>query len=314
VVPADPHEMRRLIDRVRPDVVHAGPIEPIARLAAEAGACPLVAVSWGFDLLRDAQGWARDRIAGTLARSDALLVDCEAAAAVSRDMGMAPDRIFNIPWGVDLDRFRPDPDRATRRRRLGWEGKVVVVSARSHEPQYGIDIIVDAFAAVAAAIPNLQLIVLGDGSLTPQLVAQALETGASGRVTFGGRVPSSELAGYLQAADIYVAASHVDGSSVTLLEAMAAGLPPVVSDIPGNREWVESGSNGLLYADGATASLRAALADLGGDAARRSAMGVRSRNIVAARADWSKNRLILDVLYRTATRAAANRRHVPSTS
>ena len=93
-----------------------------------------------------------------------------------------------------------------------------------------------------------------------------------------------------------------------------AGLPPVVSDIPGNREWVESGSNGLLYADGATASLRAALADLGGDAARRSAMGVRSRNIVAARADWSKNRLVLDVLCRTATRAAANRRHVPSTS
>ena len=306
-VPGEPGEMERLLGLVQADIVHAGPIEPIARIAAEAGAHPLVSGSWGFDLLRDAHGADRERIAWTLSRSDALLVDCEAAAQVARDLGMPPDRIFRLPWGVDLAQFHLDPDRNASRRRLGWDGQVVVVSARAHEPVYGIDTIVDAFASAVPTVPALRLHIFGSGRLTPQLAAQARAGGAASRITFGGQVQNAQLAEYMGAADIYVAAAHVDGSSVTLLEAMAAGLPALVSDIAGNREWVEQGISGLLYPDGDASALGDSLVMLGDDASRRQAMGLRGRRIVEARADWAANRLILGDLYQTAVRVSIGR-------
>jgi glycosyltransferase involved in cell wall biosynthesis len=68
-----------------------------------------------------------------------------------------------------------------------------------------------------------------------------------------------DLPGFLRAADVYVSASSSDGTSSSLLEAMASGLYPVVSDITANRPWVEHGKNGLLFAVGDAASLAEAL-------------------------------------------------------
>jgi L-malate glycosyltransferase len=307
--PTRPEQIAEILARVKPDVVHAGPLEPMARLAAEASARPLAAVSWGFDLLLDTQGPDRDRIAWTVRQADALLVDCQAAAAVAVQMGMASNRIFTLPWGVDLERFRPPSAyaRAAWRRRMGWEDAIVLISARAHEELYGIDVIIDGFAAVAASLPRLRLLVLGDGSLTPRLVAYANDRCPSGSVAFAGSVPNSELAEHLGGADIYVAASRVDGSSVTLLEAMAVGLPVVVSDIPGNREWVTSGFNGLLFPVADALALGSSIMELVGDSSTRATLGARGLAVVQKRADWQKNRLILDAFYRAAVGAAEHR-------
>ncbi len=64
--------------------------------------------------------------------------------------------------------------------------------------------------------------------------------GLEGRVQFAGNVPEDEMVTHFQASDVYISASHSDGSSVSLLQAMACGLPVIVSDIPGNREWVSA--------------------------------------------------------------------------
>src|SRR5204863_3303946 len=99
------------------------------------------------------------------------------------------------------------------------------------------------------------------------------------------------------AADIYVSASHIDGSSVTLLEAMASGLPAITSDIPGNAEWVEPGTSGVMFPDGDASALAQALTDLAPDSERMAAMGRRGRAIVEARADWARNRSRLFAAY-----------------
>ena len=75
------------------------------------------------------------------------------------------------------------------------------------------------------------------------------------KVFFGGHVPQIDLPGYYQAADLYISASHSDGSSVSLMEALASGLPVLVSDIPGNVEWVEPGRQGWLFKDSDVTSL-----------------------------------------------------------
>lgn len=296
----DTEAVHRAIQAARPDLVHAGPIRDVARLAAAAGARPLVTMSWGFDLLGDQHSGEAGDIAWTLDRTDVLVVDCEPAASAAQRFGFPRERMFQLPWGVDLDEIDSGLRRTHRRlrREFGWEDAVVVVSARAHEPIYGVDVVIDGFAAAAALRPDLRLLVIGSGSLTPKLIDQAATTGLADRIQFIGSLAHSELLARLAAADVYVSASHVDGSSVTLLEAMACSLPAIVSDIPGNREWVEPSASGMWFADGDAPSLAAALVTLADSSTcDRARMGARGRAIVADRADWRHNRRCLADAY-----------------
>ena len=106
---------------------------------------------------------------------------------------------------------------------------------------------------------------------------------------FLGQVGLAELPEIYRAADLYLSASHSDGSSISLLEALACGRPALVSDIPGNREWITPGEQGWLFPDGDDAALAGGIlrAAAGGDRLER--MGTRARCLAEERADWQKN-------------------------
>lgn len=293
--------VERAIAKTRPDVVHAGPIWPVAWSAARAQARPLVTASWGYDLTgewSDAQEY--DRAVWTLEQTDVLIVDSDASYAVARSLGMPTDRMIQLPWGVDLAMFRPAAEESRRQRResLGWQDSVIAVTARSHEPVYGVDVVLDGFAIAAATVPTLRLLVIGGGSLTADLQQRAISLGLGDRVRFSGPQANKDMAEILASADLYVSASHMDGSSVTLLEAMATGLPAIVSDIAGNREWVHNRLNGLWFPDRDVTALGSALADVAvAPATTRAAMGAEGRAIVVEKADWSRNRWRLNDAY-----------------
>ena len=130
---------------------------------------------------------------------------------------------------------------------------------------------------------------LGSGSMEIEIREQLTPAHRLDRVHFAGQVESERLPEYYRAADLYVSASHSDGSSVSLLEAMACGLPALVSDIPGNREWVEPQANGWRFPDGDAEALAQGLIDAchSRDAMRE--LGQRGRVVAESRADWSKN-------------------------
>ena len=301
-------EMRDAVSSIRPDVTQAGPLGTVARWAGEIGTRPLVAVSWGFDLLGDPSDAERRHLRRTLARADALIVDNRAAAAEAESLGIPVDRTVVLPWGVDLRRFGLADPEARRRTRLAYGGDdgTVVVTTRSHEPPYGVDIVIDGFIDVAGRDPDVRLLVVGDGSLTSSLKDRADRSGLGERVHFLGRRPPEEIASILAAADVYVSASRVDGTSVSLLEAMAARLPAVVSDIPGNREWIESGLDGQRFVDGDPHALAEALElVVRAPEAERRRLGRVGRRMVEDRADWSRNLERLDGAYRIAVAHAA---------
>ena len=104
-----------------------------------------------------------------------------------------------------------------------------------------------------------------------------------------GRLGAGALAGELRAADVYVSTSRSDSTSVSLLEAMACGIPPVVTDIPANREWITEGRNGLLVPPGDPVRLAEALRRMIGD--RELATAVRDLNVglVRERGLWRDN-------------------------
>lgn len=288
-VPRRRGELRRALEEVRPDLVHAGPIPRGALLTALAGFRPLVTMSWGSDLLRDARrGLGRWVARYTLSRSAALICDCETVRRAAQSLGMPEERIVVSPWGVDLRHFSPGPDGGLRSR-LGWESAFVILSTRSWERIYGVEVLVEGFIRAALSDASLRLLALSGGSLRHRMEDRLRRTGLADRVRFAGQVAHDELPAHYRAADVYLSASRCDGTSVSLLEAMASGLPSVVSDIPANREWVEPGVNGWWFRDGDAAALANSILAARGMGQGLKQVGRRARATAEARADWARN-------------------------
>jgi glycosyltransferase involved in cell wall biosynthesis len=105
-------------------------------------------------------------------------------------------------------------------------------------------------------------------------------------VTFAGQVPQADLPRFYHMADLYLSPAHVDGSSVSLLEALACGLPCLVSDIPTNREWVTENVNGWLFPDGDADALAARILRLLDDRQALDRAGQAARRTAEERANW----------------------------
>jgi len=290
---------RRVVQDVSPDLIHAGPLQPCAFYATLAGFHPLVSMSWGWDLLIEARkpipAWVAKQ---TIRRSDVLIVDADAVKSVAVELGMPENRIVQFPWGVDLEHFSPGESRV--RENLGWENAFVLLSTRKMESLYGVDIVVDAFLAAARENSKLRLIMLGQGTRKDEMEAKFQASGMMSRVHFCGQVGFDDLPQYYRAADIYLSASHSDGSSVSLMEALACGMPALLSDIPGNREWVIPGEQGWWFPDGDVRALTQAILNSYEQRPNHSRMSKMAREIAEERANWDDNKKGISEAYNLA--------------
>lgn len=296
-------DYRRVLRQYQPDVVHAGPVQSAAFLAALGGTRPLVTMSWGSDLLKNADRSRLYRWATrfTLGRSDVLVGDCRAVQDKAVTLGFPSERVLLFPWGVDLKTFSPKPA-GDLRARLGWQDAFVLLSLRAWEPIYGVDVVVKAFAQIAEAIPQARLLLPGNGSQAAQIHALIQQYNLGERVHLAGQVRQDELPGYYRAADLYVSASHSDGSSVSLMEALASGLPALVSDIPGNLEWLTPGQEGWFFRDGDPADLAQGILRAYEARGERAQMGQAARRLAEQRANWDDNFQVLLSAYELARR------------
>ncbi len=259
-------------------------------------------MSWGSDLLRDAErnGFYRWATRFVLSRADAFVGDCETVAQKAQSLGFPREKMAIFPWGVDLTRFSPGPDDGLRAR-WGWQDAFVIIHTRSWEPLYGVDVVARAFVQAARQEPRLRLLLLGGGSQSALLKRILQEGGVLDRVQFVGQVSQTQLSRFYRAADLYVSASHSDGSSVSLMEALACGLPVAVSDIPSNQEWVRQGTEGWLFPDGdADALARILVTAARTPREQLQTLGRAARQRAEERANWSHNFRRLLVAYQLA--------------
>ncbi|MGW8252014.1 MAG: glycosyltransferase, partial [Anaerolineales bacterium] len=143
-------DLRRVLREIQPDLVQAGPLQRSAFLVALTGYRPLVSMSWGYDLIYDAHRNALWRWAThyTLRRSALMIGDSHTIRQLAVAHGMPDERIVTFPWGADLERYTPGPQ-------PGSGQSFTLLSTRSWEPIYGVDVIAQAFVQAAQQCPEL---------------------------------------------------------------------------------------------------------------------------------------------------------------
>jgi glycosyltransferase involved in cell wall biosynthesis len=280
--------LRRELARFAPDVVDAHFVPNYGLMGALSGFRPLSIAAWGSDLLMNTPAtrmWRAARVGFVLRRASLVLCDAANLATAARRAGADPARVRAIPWGVDRALFRPGPARE----------RGLLLSTRMHEDVYDLPTVIEAAAAVLAAHPHTRIVFAGDGSRRAALERLAASRLPPARHRFLGRLGPAELAGWLARAEVYVSASRSDSTSQSLLEAMAAGALPVLSDIEGNREWVgeeeTSATLGLAawFAPGDARALATAIQRALADAAWAERARARNAAVIAARGDWHVN-------------------------
>jgi glycosyltransferase involved in cell wall biosynthesis len=214
--------------------------------------------------------------------------------------GVHSSRITEIPNAVDLECFRRSFDRSAFLAAKGIKGRICLCVARNH-PQKDLPTLFRAFAQLCQSLREpVTLVVAGRGMKDYPLDSELgssvrlLELTPSNPLEF----PPSELVEWYLASDLFVLTSELEGFSTALVEAMAAGLPVVATDVAGIRGRVESGKNGWLHpfrnAEGIAESMRQLLLDEDqrrrfGEAARQSAACFSWDNTVSAYDSLYKN-------------------------
>ncbi len=192
------------------------------------------------------------------------------AAMLQSDEGVSAAAIEMVPNWLDLERFHPASraERLAARQRLGLdEEALVAVSVANYWPVKRLDTVVAAAAQVCRARPEARFYLLGEGPERAGLTAQIEGLGLAEQVRLTGAVETVEQ--YLAAADVGVLSSSSEGCSNAALEYMAAGLPLVLSDVPGNRALAA----GTLVPVGDAAAWAKALLRLAADPTARAQQG-----------------------------------------
>lgn len=271
--------VRRIARAFRPDVVSAHFVPNYGLIAALVSPRPWVLSTWGSDVMTDPakSAFHERRVEFVLARAAWVTSDAEVMSERIRAFGVPGERILTFPYGVDTATFHPAavPPSGPR-----------IVTNRKLEPVYSVETVIDAFAAVREALPDAVLTIAGEGSRSAALRAQAEKSPAAGAITFVGNIEHARMPSLLQSHHVYVSAAKSDTTSVSLLEAMACGLFPVVTDIPANREWLSDGVSGRLVPAGEATKLAVAIIDSWRDAELRERAAGTNLRIIAERARW----------------------------
>lgn len=214
-----------------------------------------------------------------------VLVLNSAMVEEAREVGFDPAQLGWMPNPVDVEWFRPadstERNELRRARNLPPLAPVIVFVGRL-APEKELASLFQALAAVSQSRPDAHLALVGDGPLRAELQQMAAGLGLSDRIHFCGAVPPESVCGWLQCADIFTLVSSREGLPCSLLEAMAVGLPAVVSSIPANQQLVEDGVHGCVVPCGDSQAIAQALLRLMDSPQLRQTMGAAGRQQVVA--------------------------------
>jgi L-malate glycosyltransferase len=287
-------DMHAAVRDFGPDVISAHYIISYGWLASFCTACPVVVTAWGSDLLRAAGRSLlhRRRITRAMAHASYCTVDNENLRRAAAEY-IEPGRVVRVLFGIDRHAFT-DIVKSS----FPTAGPVRIIAPRGFQPVYDPDTVIRAAALVRGRIETW-IELLGDKERGDELMQEIQKRSLGDIVSVHPFIPNhNDFHAVLCEYDIYLSASLSDSTSVALLQAMSAGVFPIVTDIEGNREWITPGRNGLLFEPKSASSLAGAIIRAVGMRKRFAAVAVENRRIIESQGIWEDNMERVVALYR----------------
>ena len=285
----------KLIRKLKPDIVIGNYLLTYGFYTALSHFHPLLQIAWGSDvLIAPNNPLFRQIVKYSLRHADLVAIDSDIGEKTIISLGYPAEKIVILRFGgIDFNRFNPHVNGDHVRKELGWQDNLIVVCTRQHRPIYGMKYLIEAIPHVIKREPAARFLLIGSGPGTDNLKKQVSNLKIEEYVTFTGMIDNAALPAYLTASDIYVSSSLSDGTSISLLEAMASALPVVVTDVRAILEWVTDGKNGLVVPRKDPVALAQAISKILEDSNMRKTFGNRNYRIAQERASWDDNAKIL---------------------
>jgi glycosyltransferase involved in cell wall biosynthesis len=234
--------LRRIIKSIKPDIVHAHFLTSFGLLGALTGYHPFVVTAWGSDLLITPKRsfvykWL---LKFTLKKADLIFADAGFMKEEVLQYEASPEKVLIRPFGVNMEIFN------SKTRVYEDRARYVILSMRTLIKNSNVDMIIKAMKILKEKGIDFVLNITNQGTEEQYLRCMACDLGLDSQVNFLGFLKRGDVYRFFDSSDIYLSIPTSDGASVTLLEAMASGLFPIVSDIAANREWIKDGLNGFL--------------------------------------------------------------------
>jgi glycosyltransferase involved in cell wall biosynthesis len=282
-----------LIRSLAPDILHAHWATSYGLLGAMSGYHPFVLSTWGSDLFEFPQKsfWHKKMIKFVVNRADHITATSRMLTEETHKYLKENRDILTVPFGVDIERFRPrDP--------VPRDG-ITVGIVKKLEEKYGIEYLIRAFHLIQHQDPKLNLLIVGEGSLETRLKALCRELNMADRVEFTGFVEHEKVPEYLSRMDIFVVPSVLSSETfgVAAVEAAACQLPVIASNIGGLPEVVAEGETGFLVPARDPGAIAKKLELLIADESLRRSMGQKGREFVKKYYVWQTNAARMEELY-----------------
>ncbi len=282
--------VRDIVHSLKPDILHAHYLTSYGFLSALSRFHPLVMTAHGSDLLISPRKSLilNQLVRYALGKADLVTTVAEHMAEELVKLGVPRDKILVFQYGVDRDVFKC---------RGKEPSEPIVLSTRKLEPVYNLQLLLRATPYVLKEIPSARFLILGEGYQKEELQRISEELKVEDRVEFRGEVDHNVIPDYLESSPIYVSTCLSDGTSMSLLEAMAVGTFPIVISIPGNREWIEDGRNGFLIPPDSPQILAERIVRALRDRNLREDAKKINSKLIDLRGDWKNNMRRMEEAY-----------------
>jgi len=201
-------------------------------------------------------------------------------------------KVITIPNGVDINLFHPGVKK-------NKDNIILFVSILDEHHRFkGFEYLLSAMSQIKASVPDVKLVVVGEGSLVDEYKEKAKKLGISNIVEFHGGKTQAELINYYQSAKVFVLPSiEIEGFGIVLLEAMASGVPVVTTDVAGVASQIREYKTGLVVERGNSKKITEAVVAILNNNKEQEAMSLRGRKLMEERYSWFTAAKILSSVF-----------------
>ena len=261
------------------NLIIAGPLTDALSVIPDQISIPILGISHGFDLNLES---SNTKLKKNIRRCSNIIADCDHIVEILRNNYQYTNEIYKMPFGCDYDYFSHVIP--------AFSNTPLILVTRNWFQVHSNQVIIAALEILLEKEIELNCTFIGDGPLLTPAIKEISKRDQSSKINFLGTMSKKDIRDEMMDQWLYISAAESDGTSISLLEAMSAGMICLVSDFPSNLEWIRHGYNGYIFRTNNPVHLSELIQEISSlSVAEMKIIGDRARQTARLRGNWLVN-------------------------